>query len=77
MLTRDNIRDAASTLAHHWVSADSRDRLGVERLIRAYPHQMRPVICAHIMRHLVLQGFYTQAEKFEDLLLDLAGGVEQ
>src|ERR1700682_6016253 len=34
MLTRDNVRDTASTLAHHWVGPDTaKDRLGVTRII--------------------------------------------
>jgi hypothetical protein len=73
MLTKDNIRDAASTLAHHWVSAEPKDREGVERLIRSHPVPLHPVLCAHVMRYLELRGFYTKAEQFEGLLFDLAG----
>jgi hypothetical protein len=73
MLTRDNIRDAASTLAHHWVSAEPKDREGVERIIRSHPVPLHPVLCAHVMRYLELRGFYTKAEQFEGLLFDLAG----
>jgi hypothetical protein len=73
MLTKDNIRDAASTLAHHWVSAEPKDRVGVERIIRAYPAPLWPALCAHIMRYLELRGWYVKAEQFEALLFDFAG----
>lgn len=70
--TRDNVRDTASTLAHLWTGADHRDQCGVERVIRSHPIELRPVLCAHIMRYLELRGFYTKAEKFEGMLFDMA-----
>jgi hypothetical protein len=75
MLTRDNIRDAASTLAHHWVSAEPKDRAGVERIVHAYPQALQPVLCTHVMRYLELRGFYVKAELFEAFLFDLAGDL--
>jgi hypothetical protein len=74
-LTKDNIRDAASTLAHHWVSADRKDHEGVERIIRAYPSMLQPVLCAHVMRYLELRGWYVKAERFEAFLFELAGDM--
>ncbi|WP_316235081.1 MULTISPECIES: hypothetical protein [unclassified Bradyrhizobium] len=71
-ISRDVIRDVASTLAHHWIGPDRMDSIGVERIIKSYPHTMRPVICALIILQLERQGFYTQAAAFEGLLFDLA-----
>jgi hypothetical protein len=73
MITRDNIRDAASTLAHHWTSSEHRDRLGVERLYLAYPVELQRPLGALVMRNLELRGFYRQAAAFERMLFDLAG----
>jgi hypothetical protein len=73
MITRDNIRDAASTLAHHWTSADRRDRLGVERLLLAYPVELQRPLAALILMRLEERGHYTGAAAFEALLFDLAG----
>lgn len=72
MLTRDMVRDTASTLAHLWTGADVRDRMGVERIIRSHPDPLRPVLCAHVMRYLEARGFYTQAAAFEAMLFELA-----
>jgi hypothetical protein len=72
-MTRDNIRDTASTLAHLWVGPDTlKDREGVRRIILSHTEALRPPLCAHIMRYLEHRGFYTQAEKFEAMLFDLA-----
>lgn len=77
-VTREDVRNAASTLAHHWVGADpAKDREGVRRLIVAYPEAARVPLCAHVLRYLELRGFYTQAEKFEGMLFDLAGIEEE
>lgn len=74
MLTRDAIRDTASTLAHHWVGPDRiKDRLGVQRIILSHHESLRPVLCAHVMRYLEQRGWFTQAAAFEGLLFDLAG----
>jgi hypothetical protein len=74
MLTRDAVRDTASTLAHHWTGPDTlRDRLGVQRVILSHPEALRPVLCSHIMRYLEARGFNTQAAAFEAMLFDLAG----
>jgi hypothetical protein len=72
MLTRDMVRDTASTLAHLWTGSDTRDRLGVERIIRSHAPELRPVLCAHVMRYLEARGFYTQAAAFEAMLFDIA-----
>jgi hypothetical protein len=73
MLTRDMVRDTASTLAHLWTGPDVKDRLGVERIIRSHPVELRPVLAAHVMRYLEARGFYTQAAAFEGMLFDLSG----
>lgn len=73
-ITRDNIRDAASTLSHHWSTRELKDRAGVERLIYAYPCAMRPVICALILRYLEARG--GDWSTFESMLFDMAGIVE-
>lgn len=73
MLTRDNIRDAASTLAHHWASKDRRDRLGVERIYLAFPVELQRPLGALVMRMLELRGLYTAAAAWEGLLFELAG----
>lgn len=75
MLTKDNIRDAASTLAHHWVSDEPKTRHGVERLIRAYPSALHPALCAHVMRYLEQRGWYVRAEHFEAFMFELAGDL--
>lgn len=72
MLTRDMVRDTASTLAHLWTGSDVKDRMGVERIIRSHPVDLRPVLAAHVMRYLEARGFYTQATAFEGMLFDLA-----
>lgn len=72
-MTRDDIRNTASTLAHHWVGGDTlRDREGVRRIILSHAVDLRPVLCAHVLRYLELRGWYTQAERFESMLFDLA-----
>jgi hypothetical protein len=76
MMTRDALRDTASTLAHLWTGADIRDRMGVERILRSHGEELRPVLCAHIMRYLEARGFYTQAAAFEVMLFDMAGVPE-
>jgi hypothetical protein len=73
MMTRDMVRDTASTLAHLWTGSDPKDRLGVERIIRSHCIELRPVLAAHIMRYLEARGFYTQAAAFEAMLFELAG----
>lgn len=73
-ITRDNVRDVASTLAHHWVGSDPvKDREGVRRIITAYPTAMRTALCALILWRLEGQGFYTAAGAFESMLFDMAG----
>jgi hypothetical protein len=72
-MTRDAIRDTASTLAHLWTGADIRDRQGVARILASHAADLRPVLCAHIMRYLEARGFYTQAAAFEAMLFDIAG----
>lgn len=70
-MTRDNIRDTASTLAHLWTGKDRRDQYGVERIIRSHACDVRPVLCAHIMRYLEHRGVDITA--FESMLFELAG----
>lgn len=72
MPTRDHIRDAASTLAHHWEQADTcgfMNRIGVERLLLAQCEAVRPVVVA-----LILDALTGDAKHdFEAMLFDLAG----
>jgi hypothetical protein len=71
-MTRDTIRDTASTLAHLWCGDDVRDQLGVERLIRSHSASLRPVLCAHVMRYLQ-QRCPEKVATFEAMLFDIAG----
>ena len=73
-MMRETIRDAASTLAYHWAEgpAGIKDRLGVERLIRAYPKGLQLPLCAWVLLYLERRGWYTQAAAFESFLFDLA-----
>lgn len=74
MATREQIRDLASTLAHHWTGSDpAKDREGVRRMIVAVPEAWRVPLCAHVLRYLELRGWYVPAERFESMLFDLAG----
>jgi hypothetical protein len=73
MMTRDAVRDTASTLAHLWTGADIRDREGVARILRSHSAELVPVLAAHIMRYLEARGWYTQAAAFEAMLFDMAG----
>jgi hypothetical protein len=75
-MTRANLRNAASTLAHHWASGDggssASNRLGVERCLLAYPEGHQRVLCAAIVQ--VLRGRHGahHADAFEDMLYDAA-----
>ncbi|WP_368508076.1 hypothetical protein [Bradyrhizobium lupini] len=70
-VTRDDIRNAASTLAHHWATRDPKDREGVRRLIAAYPPATRLPLCALILERLQdYKGDTVSA--FESLLFDAA-----
>jgi hypothetical protein len=71
-MTRDNIRDAASTLAHHWTSGEPRDWQGVERLLLSYPISLQRPLCALVLLFLQERGWYTRAAAFERFLFDLA-----
>jgi hypothetical protein len=75
MLTRDCIRDTASTLAHLWTGPDCRDQIGVERIIRSHPVELRPVLCAHVMRYLEARG--ADVATFETLLFEMADVVDE
>jgi hypothetical protein len=77
MVTRDQVRDASSTIAHLWSNGMQMDRIGAARLIKLVPADWRPVVCANIMLMLQQRGEYTQAQAFEGLLFDLAGIEEQ
>jgi hypothetical protein len=68
----ETLADAASTLAHYWVGSEpSKDRLGVERLIRAFPASTRPALCALVYQTLHARGFYTQANAFLGMLIEM------
>jgi hypothetical protein len=67
-VTRDDIRNAASTLAHHWATRDPKDREGVRRLIAAYPPATRLPLCALILECLEAD----QRVAFDGLLFDMA-----
>lgn len=70
-VTRDDIRNAASTLAHHWATRDPRDREGVRRLIAAYPPATRLPLCALILERLQDYAGDT-CTAFDGLLFDMA-----
>lgn len=73
-VTRNDIRNAASTLAHHWARGDSdKDREGVRRIITAYPPAMRLPLCALILERLVATyGDHGGVHAFDGLLFDMA-----
>lgn len=71
-MTRDAIRDTASTLAHLWCGDDIRDQQGVTRIIRFHTGRLRPVLCAHIMRCLQ-ERCPEKAVTFEAMLFEVAG----
>jgi len=72
-LTRDSVRDAASTLAHMWSAATSeKDRQGVDRIIQAFSAPTRCVVSALVLHFLEQRGFYTQAAALESLMFDHA-----
>lgn len=72
-VTRDDIRNAASTLAHHWAQRDPKDREGVRRLIAAYPPATRLPLCALILERLnTLYGDHGGVHAFDALLFDMA-----
>lgn len=71
-VTRDDIRNAASTLAHHWASRAPKDREGVRRLIAAYPPAMRLPLCALILERLVGMNDGYGSDAFDALLFDMA-----
>jgi len=76
--TRESVHDAASTLAYHWAegAGGHKDRLGVERLIRAYPIGLQIPLCANVLLLLQERGWYTHADKFEGLLFEMAATRE-
>lgn len=70
-VTRNDIRNAASTLAHHWATRDPKDREGVRRLIAAYPPATRLPLCALILERL--QDYPAESVgAFDGLLFDMA-----
>lgn len=71
-MTRDTLRNAASTLAHHWENNSGIDRIGVERLIDAYPPAHQRHLCALVLSYLEQRGAYTSAMAFESMLYDAA-----
>ncbi len=76
MMTRDIIRDTASTLAHLWCGDDSRDQQGVTRIIRSHSRShseaLGSVLCAHIMRYLE-ERCPEKAVTFSAMLAGVAG----
>lgn len=73
-MTRDDIRNTASTLAHYWhASASEKDRAGIVRLILTHAAELRPALCVAIARCLEKRKAYTASVLFEVWLLELAG----
>jgi hypothetical protein len=70
-MTRDDIRNTASTLAHYWCAGNQRDHEGVRRIILSHAVDMRPALCANMLRFIEQRGGNWGA--FEGLLCDLAG----
>jgi hypothetical protein len=74
MITQDMLADAASTLAHLWATeGPAMNRIGVERLIRAYPAATQLALCTMIWRYLEDRHSPAQAEAFTQWMCDLAG----
>lgn len=71
--TREDVRNAASTLAYHWASREPRDREGVRRLIAAYPLAVRLPLCALILERLHALYPHDALQAFDGLLFDIAG----
>jgi hypothetical protein len=71
-VSREDIRNAASTLAHHWASREPQDREGVRRLIAAYPAAYRLPLCALILERLHFSYASEATEAFDGLLFDMA-----
>jgi hypothetical protein len=75
-MTRANLRNAASTLAHHWASGEggscAHNRLGVERCLLAYPEGHQRVLCAMMFQVLNTRHGAHHADAFEDMLYDAA-----
>jgi hypothetical protein len=76
MVSRDMVRDTASTLAHLWLGSHPMDRVGVERIIRSHCAPLLPVLCSHIMRYLEARGHNDAAVAFEAMLFEVAGVSE-
>lgn len=70
-MTRENLRNAASTLAHHWEHGEGKGHIGVERLLLAYPTAHQSLLSALILGYLFTRN-RAAAETFEDFLYDLA-----
>lgn len=76
-VTRNAIRNAASTLAYLWARHESfSDRAGVERLILSHPVSVRPALCVNIHAQLIARHEPEMAQEFEALLMDLADVAE-
>lgn len=78
-ITQDMLADAASTLAHLWATKTieqpecGRNRIGVERILLAYPAATQMAICTMIWRYLEDRHSQADAAAFTDWLCDLAG----
>lgn len=76
MITQNMLADAASTLAHLWATkadpACARNRMGVERMLLAYPAATQMVLCTMIWRYLEDRHSQADAAAFTDWLCDLA-----
>jgi hypothetical protein len=73
-MTRDDIRNTASTLAHYWEAAASdKDRAGVVRLIMTHEDDIRPALVVAMARYLLARDAGYSALLFEIELMGLAG----
>jgi len=71
-MTREALRNAASTLAYHWENNAGIDRIGVERMLDAYPHAHQRLLSLMVYDYLETRGAYTAAMAFESMLYDAA-----
>lgn len=70
-MTRDDIRNTASTLAHLWAASTSqKDREGIMRLVMTHAADIRPALCVSVARCLEKRQAYTASTLFEFWLLD-------
>lgn len=67
----ERLADAASTLAYLWTQGhkSAMDRIGIERLIIAYPHAIQCALCALMLRNMECAD---ARRAFENWLYDMA-----